>query len=374
MVRKFFRTVGNVIQLLQLDPMHRQLTFYSEGRNYWPHLEGLITYLLNHSDVPICYVSSGSDDPGLTIRHVNFRSFLIDEGFVRNWLFENLDTRVLVMTMPDLDQYQVKRSKHPVHYVYVQHSLVSLHMVYRRGAFDAFDTIFCSGPHHINEIRALEKYYGLHEKKVFAHGYGRLDSILEAARNANRRERNSHELRFLLAPSWGPNGSIESGAAAPIVAQILRAEHCVTLRPHPQTIKFAWAMVDAIVQDHNGDPRFTYEDNVAGFDSLMDSDVMISDWSGAAFDYALGLNKPVIFIDVPRKVNNPDYESIPIEPIEVSSRTRIGHVIKSTENINIESISFDVPEPEEFVFNVGRSAKVGAAELLRILQEVSKQP
>mgnify|MGYP003326545469 CR=1 FL=1 len=42
-------------------------------------------------------------------------------------------------------------------------------------------------------------------------------------------------------------------------------------------------------------------------ESLHRSDLMISDWSGAALDYALGLNKPVLFIDVPRKVNNLDY-------------------------------------------------------------------
>ena len=28
------------------------------------------------------------------------------------------------MTMPDLHNYQIKRSSHKVHYVYVQHSLV----------------------------------------------------------------------------------------------------------------------------------------------------------------------------------------------------------------------------------------------------------
>ena len=374
LVRQFFRTVGNVIQLLQLDPMYRRLTFYSEGRNYWPHLEGLIRYVLDYSDVPVCYVSSGSDDPGLSLRHPNFRSFLIDEGFVRNWLFENIDARVMVMTMPDLDQYQVKRSRHPVHYVYVQHSLVSFHMVYRRGAFDAFDTIFCAGPHHIEETRALESYYSLPQKNVFAHGYGRLDSILKANENLVSIERNADELRFLLAPSWGPNSTIESGAAAPIVAQLLRAGHRVTLRPHPQTIKFARPMVDAIVEEHVNDPRFTYEDNVAGFDSLLNSDVMISDWSGAAFDYALGLGKPVVFIDVPRKVNNPDYESILVEPIEIAIRQKIGQVVEPGGEIDIEGISFEVADPEQYVFNVGHSAEAGAVELLRILKGIGNRP
>ena len=63
-----------------------------------------------------------------------------------------MDVDVVVMTMPDLNQFQIKRSRFSVHYVHVQHSLVSLHMIYRKGAFDHFDTVFCSY-HHIAEIR-----------------------------------------------------------------------------------------------------------------------------------------------------------------------------------------------------------------------------
>ena len=109
------------------------------------------------SDIPICYISSQKDDPGLSLSHKNYKTFEIDEGFVRNWLFENIDTDIMVMTMPDIESFQVKRSKYSVHYVYIQHSLVSLHAVYRKGAFDYYDTIFCSGPHHVKEIRQWKR-------------------------------------------------------------------------------------------------------------------------------------------------------------------------------------------------------------------------
>jgi hypothetical protein len=38
-------------------------------------------------------------------------------------------------------------------------------MAYRQGAFDWFDTVFCSGPHHVNEIRCIEEKYNLPQKK-----------------------------------------------------------------------------------------------------------------------------------------------------------------------------------------------------------------
>ena len=48
------------------------------------------------------------------------------------------------MTIPDLGQLWLKRSVHPVRYVYLFHSTNSTHTVYRKGAFDAYDTIFAS--------------------------------------------------------------------------------------------------------------------------------------------------------------------------------------------------------------------------------------
>ena len=123
--------------------------------------------LLKISNIPICYISSENNDPGLSLKHKNYKTFKIDDRFIRNWLFENIDTDVFVMTVPDIECFQLKRSRYNVHYVYVQHSLVSLHTVYRKGAFDHYDTIFCSGPHHMKEIRAMEEKYNLPKKILY---------------------------------------------------------------------------------------------------------------------------------------------------------------------------------------------------------------
>ena len=62
---KFVQYLCNVIRFLQLPTQMRRLTFYSEGKNYWGYLEPLLTELLALSDVPVCYISSDEDDPGL---------------------------------------------------------------------------------------------------------------------------------------------------------------------------------------------------------------------------------------------------------------------------------------------------------------------
>ena len=377
---KFIRFLRNVIRFLQLPGEARRLTFYSEGRNYWPYLEPLLTEVLAVSDVPVCYISSDEDDPGLLLAHPNCRKFLIDEGHVRDWLFSHIETDVLVMTMPDLHQYQVKRSKYAVHYVYVQHSLVSLHMVYRKGAFDHYDTIFCAGPHHMREIRAMESEFDLSPKKLVAHGYGRFDSILSQSRERPVKELPAGSRRHILvAPSWGPGGLIESGIGEPIIDHLLRRQYRVTLRPHPQTHKFAHQKVSEILTQHGDNPLFTHELNIVGQDSLYDSDVMISDWSGAALEYLLALKKPVLYVDVPMKVNNPEYRRIAMEPLEsVIRKTERSDILKlhevhrvseKVEDLLNRTVTTDFGA-DNVVFNPGESGVYGAKYLLQILSEV----
>ncbi|MEP0201379.1 MAG: hypothetical protein ABJ084_10580 [Halioglobus sp.] len=371
---KFIRHIRNLLAILGNLEEQRPLVFYSEGKNYWVHLEGLIKEFLATSEVPVCYISSSSDDPGLHYQCANYSSFEIDEGFIRDWLFANMDVDVVVMTMPDLNQYQVKRSKKTVHYVYVQHSLVSMHMVYRPHAFDAYDTIFCAGPHHIREMRAIEAKNGLPQKRLIEHGYSRLDAILAKKRDLPESGVDSSAVKhILIAPSWGSSGTIESGVGARVVEELLARGYRVTLRPHPQTLIFAKAIVDSIIEQHKGNPSFEFEGNVAGQSSLHDSHLMISDWSGAALDYAFGLGKPVLFIDVPRKVNDPSYTELGIEPIESSIRDVVGMVIPPDfSSLPIEEcLAFNVTDNpiEDYVYNISNSSPVGARYLRELLLE-----
>ncbi len=374
---QFLSHIKNTIEFIQLPKRQRRLVFYSEGINYWPHLESLITNILAETEIPVCYISSGEGDPGSLLEHPNYRSFKIDEGFVRDWLFENIETDVMVMTMPDLHQYQVKRSKHKVHYVYVHHSMVSLHMVYREGAFDYFDTFFCVGPHHVKEIRAIESQYNLPEKNLVEHGYSRLDSIIEeSAKRPRKKKPIDAPKHVLIAPSWGEHGTIETGIGETIVDQLITKGYQVTLRPHPQTFKFAKDKIEPILQKHRNSPLFSYEGNVAGQNSLHDSDLMISDWSGAALDYAFGLNKPVLFVDIPRKINNKKYKDINLQPLEVDIRESLGGILDVSHSFDcgqalsqLEISEELIKDKSKYVFNIGRSGIVGCEAIRRICGE-----
>ena len=162
----------------KLDLNERSIVFYSEDISSFVHFEQIIHELTEKMECQICYVTSAKDDPILNSQNKRIKAFYIGLGAIRTKFFMELKAEVLVMTMPSLETYFIKRSRvYPVHYVYVFHSIVSSHTIYRKGAFDHFNSIFCVGPHHIEEINATESVYNLNHKNLVAYGYGLLDKL-----------------------------------------------------------------------------------------------------------------------------------------------------------------------------------------------------
>lgn len=314
----FASALGGVIGFASLPKKSRSLVFYSEGESYYPHLHPLLSEALENSQLGVSYVSSSRRDPGLAIRHKRLSTFFVGRGFIRNFFFETLDTDLLILTMPDLENHQIKRSRRNVHYAYTQHSLASLHMIYNENAFDHFDTIFCAGPHHVTEVLALEAFHKTKRKNIVPLGYPRIDSVIE---DLNRRGIVTEQDRLagrgrtvLIAPSWGPNGLIESGSCLTLLEQLLNGNFNVIVRPHPQTPRLYRARYQALFNRFRDAENVRFEEDVQGYGSMLDADLMVSDWSGVALEFSFCFGKPVIFCELPRKINNVNYESIGITP------------------------------------------------------------
>ena len=361
----------------RLPSTRRAIVFYSEGRSNWPHLEPLVTALLARPAVSLCYVSSHDDDPGIALDHPRLDRFVIGEGMVRTVFFQTLRAGLCVMTMPDLETFHIKRSPHGVHYVYVHHSLVSTHMVYRPAAFDAFDTVFCSGPHHVIETRTRESLFDLPAKQLVEHGYGRLDGLL--ATSAAGPVAAGEGRKVLVAPSWGPHCLFET-VGGDLIAGLLASGWTVVARPHPETLRRSRSCIDDLVRRFGDRPEFTLDIAAAGGDTLLAAAVMISDWSGAAFDFALALERPVLFIDVPRKVNNPDWQRLGLPPLEETARSALGELLPldalASASARLQSL-FERREAvrlslraarQRWVYNPGTSGSAGAEALLALAE------
>jgi hypothetical protein len=382
-LKKFFRNQADRNQFYRDRPDRGPgILFYAEDENSWPHLGPIITRLTEQHGKQVWYVTSSEDDPLLETQNPNIRSYCIGDGFVRTGFFQGLSETLVVMTMPSLESMYIKKSRFPgMHYAYVHHSMVSSHLAYVPKAFDHFDTIFCVGSHHVDEVRATEREYGLPAKRLIEHGSCRLDLILEDA-SANRAANGP--TRVLLAPTWGDNAILETVGES-LIASLLETGHQLTVRPHPQSGRLKPELLSALEEQFGGHEACTFERNVAGHASLLASDVMISDWSGAALEYAFGLEKPVLFIDVPKKINNPEFDRIDCVPLEVSIREKIGMVVSPAALDDVpEAISRLVRNPADFseqirvaraesIFNPGQAAEVGADSILRLFDELYPQ-
>lgn len=356
-----------------LDSAARSIVFYAEDPGSFVHFEAIIKELVSDFGRQICYVTSSPTDPILKIQNDNIHSFYIGLGAARTVFFVGLEAEVMVMTMPDLETYHIKRSKMSVYYVYLYHSMVSTHMVYRSEAFNHFDAILCVGPHHTKEIRANENLYGLSPKKLVEHGYGRLDALLSSRSvAAPKAHPQIGKKRILVAPSWGQDSLIEI-CGANLVEILLQAGFQVSVRPHPMTTRHNPKLLTELTDRFCDDPDFLLDTDVRSEDTLHSSDLMISDWSGVAFEYAFGSERPVLFIDVPRKILNPQYDGINCVPLEVWIRSEIGIVASPDELEKVPEIANELLDNvsvwrsrirelrTEWVYNVGSSGSVGAA-------------
>jgi YidC/Oxa1 family membrane protein insertase len=357
-----------------LEPERRSIVFYAEDAASRTHFDPILRELTGRMGRDVAYLTSSPSDPILEDANPRVQAFYIGAGTVRSSVFLGLQADVCVMTIPELQKYQLKRSRvHPVHYAYVFHSMVSTHMIYRKRAFDHYDSVLCVGPHHVAEIRATEALHGLEPKTLVEHGYGRLDSLLErrAERGPRPPRADGEALHVLVAPSWGSDGLVERHGVE-LAGILLDAGYRVTMRPHPVTRQKWPAAIDSLGKDYGAHERFVLEEDIGSQDSLHAADVMISDWSGAALEYAFAFERPVVFVDLPRKINNPDYTEIPCEPLEVSIRPRIGVVIAEgglaqlpaeIDRLCADPLAFAASIRDELgraVYNVGTSGRSGA--------------
>ncbi len=122
----------------------------------------------------------------------------------------------------------------------------------------------------------------------------------------------------------------------------------------------------------------TLETSVATDDSLLRADVLISDYSGIALEYAFGTERPVLFLDVPTKIQNQRYQELGLEPLELSLRSEIGVVVSPDELDTVpDTISNLILSKAEYqerirelrrhhVHAFGHSSQIGAQHLVEL--------
>lgn len=332
--KNLIESLRNLIFIAENFPKQKNIIFFSEGNNHWKYLEPFIFALITLIDnKKIKYITQSKDDLGYKILRDKIDVFYIGSGRIRDYILSNIDASVFFTSSPDIDQLQVKKSKSCKHYCYIQHSLNSLMMAYNEFAFKIYDSMFICGEHHKKEIEEIIRVYNWKKKKLYNSIYSPLINSIKI-----RKKNNSKIKSVLIAPTWGPESIIESGKIYHIIDQLISDNFVIYLRPHPETIKHCSKILKSILNRYKNN-QIILDQNTADFKSLQECEILITDWSGIAFDFALGLKKPVIFFKTNPKIKNINFSKINIEPIEQKCKKFFG--IEVSENDNLAKIIKD---------------------------------
>lgn len=262
--------------------------------------------------------------------------------------------------------------------VAVLHSLVSMHMVYPAGTFDGYTDIFCCGQHHVAEVEAMNRHHNVSGRRPVLIGYGKSERLAMTRSAALKPETGSRHV--LIGPSWGKGNILEAMGQA-LITRLLAEGYRVTLRPHPSFFIFGDELIRPLVTSFIGHPGFDLESSLEESKALWTADLLIADYSGFAMEFAFMRGKPVLYVNVPPKVLNPDWQALGPVPLELTVRERIGMVVVPEVDAVIAGLAGLQDDPprwqaaidqvrERYWVNFGRFGEVCAQELARMLREV----
>jgi YidC/Oxa1 family membrane protein insertase len=396
MLDSLIKSAGNSIrEFAEMErlflPEHknlRQLVFYAERDIYLRYYEDYIQYILTNSDLDICYLSSDPNDPVFASANPRIKPF-----FIKNLLsavFSRLDSKVLVMTSPDIDKGSIKRAPYPVHHVYAFHGISSIHQGYRKGALDNYDSLLCIAPYQIAELRKMEEIYGLPKKNLILTGYPLVERIYRDHQiyKASRANQPASVPICLVAPTWDPAGraSIMDCCIYELLEPLSKTEYEVWLRPHPEFVKRNQKTVDAVRRAIGKYPNIKLSLELSSMQCLHEADILVTDHSTIAVDYVLGTERPVLYIDTPTRVDNEDCSKLGMEPVENILRQDLGTCLALTEIGDVgKSLASLLASKEEFkkgvaslrnqlVANWQQADRIGGQYIIDLCKKNEPQP
>ncbi|MCL2015011.1 MAG: YidC/Oxa1 family membrane protein insertase [Defluviitaleaceae bacterium] len=320
---------------------HKKLVFYALSSGQYKYYKNVIEYILLNSDVEIHYLTNDFAD-SVFVRTPN----PAEKGKITPYyasqqktisLLLKLDADIMVTTVQDLQVYHMKKSfvRNDIEYVHLPHGPASLHLTAREASYDHFDTFFCVGKHQIAELRRREELAKLPPKTLVKAGYGLHDYLVDNYKKlqANQTSQTSQKSptenakrQILVAPSWQADNILDI-CIEEMLESLLGNDWRIIVRPHPQYTR--------VFPERLTELQEKYAENIRNGELLFDldfldssaiflSDLVITDWSGIAFEFSFCTLKPSIFVDTPMKIMNPNYKDYNLDVLDISLRNKVG--------------------------------------------------
>lgn len=381
-----YRAKGRADYKRFLKTPDKKVVFYSQKNGFYKYYRNIIEEIIRRTNIVVHYITSDPEDEVFRLESDQFRPYYINENTMII-LMMKMETDIMVMTTPDLENFQLKRSyvKKDIEYIYVPHDVNSSNLTFRKEALDHFDTIFTSGPKNKSEIAEREQKFHLPGKNLIEWGSSVIDNMTESYKQMVQEEqKTARESRktVLIAPSWQKDNILDS-CIEQLLERLVQTEHHVIVRPHPQYVRHYESRIDALAAAFQA-YDVTFQKDFSSNKTVYMADLLITDWSSIAYEYAFSTLKPVLFINTPMKIVNPDYQELDTVPIDIELRDRVG-ISVAQEEIGreivpaVERLLGDeqfAPASmqklkEQYIYNIGMSGKAGAKYIIDRLVERS---
>ena len=359
-----------------------KIIIYGEDKRYYNVFKPIIEELINLK-IPIIYYSSSEDDPIFEIKNDLLHSEFIGTGNKAYAKLNFIETDICLMTTPNLDVFQLKKSKGVKKYVHIMHatSEAALYCLY---SLDFFDAVLLNGKNQIDDIRELENLRGTKIKELDIIGSTYLDELekkKEIAEIKSKFKKNNDKKTVLIAPSWGMNGLL-TRFGDKLVDTILENDFYCIIRPHPQSLIVEKQMIEKLKDKYKDNENLEWDFNVDNIYSLSRADVMLSDFSGVIFDYAFLFEKPTIIPSftfdkrgtdaIELKDETWSFKTLPKISISLDENnfSKIANIVNETiNNKNLKENILKVKE-EAYMYR-GEAGKRGAISLNKMLKNLA---
>ena len=265
---------------------------FSDSRIYW-YIYKPVCDEFEKRKLPLVYWTASPDDPALETKYEYVKCEFIGEGNKAFARLNLMNAAICLSTTPGLDVYQWKRSRSVKYYVHMLHETGST-LLYRMFGIDFYDAILLTGDFQTDEVRDLEKVWGDDPKELEVVGCPYMDELKKRLDEEGTVE--NERKTVLLASSWGES-SVLSLYGEELIDSLIATGYRLVIRPHPQSMRSEKEMLDRLMKKYPETDDIKWNFDADNFEVLRHADIMISDFSGVIFDYALVFDKPVIYAE-----------------------------------------------------------------------------
>ena len=345
---KFMASGGRVTEEKDYLPY----VIFSDSKRYW-NVFAPICEEFEKRGIQLEYMTASEDDPCLSRKFEHVHCQFIGEGNKAFARLNLLNAGIVLSTTPGLEVYQWKRSKNVGWYAHIFHA-VDEGLGYRMFGMDYYDAILLTGQYQEENVRKLEELRKLPAKEIYVAGCTYMDALKEKLEKSDF-HKDADRLTVLLAPSWGES-SILSRYGANILRELVNTGYQIIVRPHPQSMISEKEIIEPLMKEFPDSDALQWNFDNDNFEVLQKADLMITDFSGIIFDFALVFGKPILYADT-------SFDSAPYDAAWVEGPLWRFEVLKELgEPLTEEAL----PRLKETIDHlIGSSAKTEARDRVR---------